>query len=843
MSQAGSLNGTGGGGGTSNIQNINVQTGTSPVVTANNTITFNGAVVAAGTNPVRTDGTAPATMALEVQTSQAIASTDATKIGLAAFNSADFTVDANGFVSSTGSVGVVSITGDSGGSVTGAVTLTGGTSGAVFTGTAGTTLTESFDFLALPNSTVTPTGYISFGGTRYISNFGTNNIFAGPDAGNLTNTAAGSVGLGFHALMGLTSGDDNIAIGPSSLAANTAGRDNVSVGSLSMVSNLTGNFNTAVGEGSLGGLTGGDNNIALGVSSLNSLDTGSNNISIGANSGTAYTTTESSNITIGNAGVIADANAIRIGTTGSGTGQQNTCYVAGVAGVSVSNTNMVTIDTTTGQMGSQAVPGGGGITTINGDTGSISGATVTVFSNNATQNAGSSVLFANSGTTSTLNVTDANLNTIIGRLGGNGTLSGTNNTSIGYLNLISLTSGNNNTIFGSGSGTSIDSASNNTCIGQNSLGAGTGANNTAVGKDSLANVASGTDNSVLGYRAGDALHSGNSSNILIGSRGVNGDNNIIRIGSQGSTAGLQNSCFIAGITGVTTSNSNFVTIDTTTGQLGATASAGSGVTTIDGDTGSATGATITFDAQTNAGSSVSFAASGSTVEFNTCDADGNLIMGFGAGNGTLSGASNTCVGQSTATALTSGNANVAIGNSSLQALQSGAFNCAIGTSAGVNYTTSESGNICINNPGTVGESNVLRIGTPASGTQDLTSAFISGIAGVTVSNTAAVLIDTTTGQLGTVISSLRYKHSVQDMKSCSEEFMKLRPVSFVYKSDVNMQWQYGLIAEEVEEVMPNLVVYDKEGRPDSVKYHELPIFLLAEIQKLRKEINELKGIT
>jgi hypothetical protein len=97
MSQAGSLsNGSGGG---TNVEKINVQTGTSPVVTANNTITFNGAVVAAGTNPVRTDGTAPATMALEVQTAQAIASTDATKIGLAAFNSADFTVDANGFVS------------------------------------------------------------------------------------------------------------------------------------------------------------------------------------------------------------------------------------------------------------------------------------------------------------------------------------------------------------------------------------------------------------------------------------------------------------------------------------------------------------------------------------------------------------------------------------------------------------------------------------------------------------------------------------------------------------------------------------------------------------------------
>lgn len=81
------------------LTQLAVQTGTSPVVPAANTITFNGATVAAGTNPVRTDGTGPSTVALEVQFSQAIASTNATNVGLAAFNSAQFTVDANGFVS------------------------------------------------------------------------------------------------------------------------------------------------------------------------------------------------------------------------------------------------------------------------------------------------------------------------------------------------------------------------------------------------------------------------------------------------------------------------------------------------------------------------------------------------------------------------------------------------------------------------------------------------------------------------------------------------------------------------------------------------------------------------
>ncbi len=90
-------------GGANPIEKINVQTGTSPIVPSSGSITFNGAVVAAGTNPVRSDGTGANTMALEVQISQAIAATDVTKIGLSNFNSAQFTVDANGFVSTTGS--------------------------------------------------------------------------------------------------------------------------------------------------------------------------------------------------------------------------------------------------------------------------------------------------------------------------------------------------------------------------------------------------------------------------------------------------------------------------------------------------------------------------------------------------------------------------------------------------------------------------------------------------------------------------------------------------------------------------------------------------------------------
>ena len=129
---------------------------------------------------------------------------------------------------------------------------------------------------------------------------------------------------------------------------------------------------------------------------------------------------------------------------------------------------------------------GSGITTINGDSGSITGVTVTIFANNATQNAGSTVLFENSGTTSTLNVSDSNNNTIIGKGSGNGTFTGTHNTFTGAL-----------------IGPSAVTISNNTATGYFALNAinGTGgaANlNSAVGALALSKLTSGTFNCGLG---------------------------------------------------------------------------------------------------------------------------------------------------------------------------------------------------------------------------------------------------------------------------------------------------------------------------------------------------------
>lgn len=189
------------------------------------------------------------------------------------------------------------------------------------------------------------------------------------------------------------------------------------------------------------------------------------------------------------------------------------------------------------------VTGGGGgvpITQINGDSGSITGSIVTIFANNVTQNSGSSVKFVNSGTVSTFNVSDASLNTIIGKLGGNATLSGTVNTGLGVGVFTSLTTGFANNAWG-----------------HNSLNKATsGSSNNAFGNLSLDNLLTGTNNIAIGVSAGGALTSSESSNILIGNQGTLGQSNAVKIGFQGSGVGEQNLCFIAGITGATPTSAN-----------------------------------------------------------------------------------------------------------------------------------------------------------------------------------------------------------------------------------------------------------------------------------------------
>lgn len=298
-------------------------------------------------------------------------------------------------------------------------------------------------------------------------------------------------------------------------------------------------------------------------------------------------------------------------------------------------------------------------------------------------------------------------------------------------------------------------------------------------------------------------------------------------------------------------------------------SGGGGITTINGDTGSATGPIITIYANVaaqNSGSTVSFVAAGTTSTFNVTDVNSNTLVGSLAGNATLSGGNNVGLGDSvlgsltsgfsngflgssagvsllsgslnagigsvTLANLTTGSNNCALGANSLSQLKTGNYNIGLGFNVGHAYAGAESGNITIGAPGVVGESNITRIGFSTLAGPTIKS-FMDGIYAVITGGPAIPVLVDASGQLGTGSSSKRYKDDIKDMGSDTDRLMKLRPVTFAMKNDASKIKNYGLIAEEVHEVFPELVVY-KDGIPEAVRYHDLAVMLLNEFQKLRR---------
>jgi len=134
---------------------------------------------------------------------------------------------------------------------------------------------------------------------------------------------------------------------------------------------------------------------------------------------------------------------------------------------------------------------------------------------------------------------------------------------------------------------------------------------------------------------------------------------------------------------------------------------------------------------------------------------------------------------------------------------------------------------------------MIRIGTITGTTSTQSAAYIAGIYGNTVANPLPVYINSY-GQLGTVMSSERFKTAIEPMGSNTEKLGQLRPVTFHLKTDPKGALQYGLIAEEVAEVYPELVIRDEKGRIDGVRYDELGPMLLNEVQQQAAEIRELK---
>jgi Chaperone of endosialidase len=162
----------------------------------------------------------------------------------------------------------------------------------------------------------------------------------------------------------------------------------------------------------------------------------------------------------------------------------------------------------------------------------------------------------------------------------------------------------------------------------------------------------------------------------------------------------------------------------------------------------------------------------------------------------------------------------------------GSDNIALGYEAGFHLTTGGN-NVDIGNLGLAAESKTIRIGAGQSKT------FIAGIFGSSIAGGDAVTVNSS-GQLGMVMSSARYKHDIHDMDAASSNLMKLRPVTFRYKQDPQGERQYGLIAEEVAQVYPELVSY-ADGKVVTVHYHELVPMLLNEAQKQAEQIKRLSA--
>jgi len=213
--------------------------------------------------------------------------------------------------------------------------------------------------------------------------------------------------------------------------------------------------------------------------------------------------------------------------------------------------------------------------------------------------------------------------------------------------------------------------------------------------------------------------------------------------------------------------------------------------------------------------------------------DNNTATGGGALQSN-NGDNNTANGFDALVLNKTGHDNVAEGYWALEHNTTGSSNIAVGSQAGSNLTTG-SNNIDIGALGSAGEANTIRIGKP--GTQRKT--VIAGIRGVTVASGVGVIVGTT-GQLGTVVSSARFKEAIKPMDKASEAILALKPVTFRYKKELDPDKipQFGLIAEEVEKVNPELVARDEEGKIMSVRYEAVNVMLLNEFLKEHRKNEE-----
>jgi hypothetical protein len=237
------------------------------------------------------------------------------------------------------------------------------------------------------------------------------------------------------------------------------------------------------------------------------------------------------------------------------------------------------------------------------------------------------------------------------------------------------------------------------------------------------------------------------------------------------------------------------------------------------------------------GNANSNTAEGTQALFSNTTGMANTAIGVGALYKNTTGVSNTATGMAALGSNTTGFSNTAIGARALF-LATGDCNVALGDSAGQFLTTGDNNiDIGYNVLGVKGESNTIRIGNT-----DIIATYLSGISGQTVVGGAAVFVDSN-GKLGTMTASTRFSDEIKPMDKASEAILTLKPVTFRYKQEIDSKGirQFGLIAEEVEKVNPDLIVRDKEGKPYSVRYDQVNAMLLNEFLKEHGKVEKLEA--
>ena len=638
--------------------------------------------------------------------------------------------------------------------------------------------------LDLDGSTAT-SGNIIKNGSPFLTNFGTDNVFLGAQAGNLTMTGIANAAVGARALRDNTTGSNNTAVGMNALFHTTTGQGNTAVGTNTLANNLGGQGNTAIGSFALIANTSGGVNTAVGSSAMRANTTGSRNTATGDGALDANLS-GSDNTASGHAALTRNTN-----------GNRNTA-----SGYQAMFFNTVGVGNTA--TGADALQNNAGSNNV--ALGNLAGFNATTGSNNIY--VGANVLGV-AGESDAMYLGSTQAKTVVAGIRGTTVTNGEMVVidASGRLGTAAVATGADTV----GSAQVIDESLTASDLAANS-----------VSSSELAPGSVTADKVAFNY-AGSTSAGGPAMDVsCLGCVGAS------EVGFTFAVLGANT------FTATQTIDTGNLDLDASTATTGNITKNGTRFLHTFGTNNTFVGATAGNFFMTGAGANT---ATGFSTLSGLTTGTNNTASGAAALQANTEGSVNTAMGAVSLQFNSTGDQNTATGHAALNQNTTGSFNVGVGTNAGFSATTG-SNNIYLGAwvMGVAGESNTMYLGR--QGTQS--KAFIAGVRGITTVNPDAipVMIDSA-GQLGTVSSSRRFKEEIRDMADASRRLFELRPVTFRYRQaygDGSKPIQYGLVAEEVGEAFPELAVRNAAGDVETVHYETLSVLLLNELQKQQKEM-------